>query len=89
VRVSRRLFRPGAEASQPAPNPAVRRLAAVIRRRIAGKGHLLDVSPQLCFKAYLHAESAATVPRHETLSQFAARRCSSVRTASVERRMHP
>ena len=25
----------------------------------------------------------------ETLSQFAARRCSSVRTASVERRMHP
>ena len=29
---------------------------AIIRRRIAEKGHLLDRFPQLCFKAYLYAE---------------------------------
>lgn len=29
---------------------------AIIRRRIAEKGHLLDDFPRLCFKAYLYAE---------------------------------
>ncbi len=32
---------------------------AIIRRRIAGKGHLLDDFPRLCFKAYLYAERDA------------------------------
>ncbi|MHB1057041.1 MAG: DUF4865 family protein [Rhodanobacter sp.] len=40
----------------------------IIRRRIAGKGHLLDGFPGLAFKAYLHAErDEATGNSHENL----------------------
>lgn len=41
---------------------------AIIRRRIAEKGHLLDDFPGLAFKAYLHAaQSDGTLPSHENL----------------------
>lgn len=41
---------------------------AIIRRRIAEKGHLLDDFPGLCFKAYLHADrNDASLPSQENL----------------------
>lgn len=41
---------------------------AIIRRRIAEKGHLLDEFPRLRFKAYLHADrNDAQLPGHDNL----------------------